>query len=82
MGADLLSIVAYVDGNTLKVSEHVVDIRDAADDKPVLGHLKLLELSLEEMNISLDGVVSQTYDGASVMSGHIGGEQKLLRDLC
>ena len=66
----------------MSMTAHVVNIRDATDDKSEPGLLKLLELSLEEMDINFDGVISQTYDRASVMSGYIGGVPMLLCDLC
>ena len=47
-----------------------------------MGLLKLLKSTLHEADLSTDGVVSQTYDGASVMSGCSGGLQKLFSKLC
>ena len=79
MGHELLDIVErYVDDDTLEVSEHVIYVKDATEQ----GLLKLLKCTSEAAGISLDGVVSQTYDGASVMSGHVGGVQKLFCHLC
>ena len=44
---ELVGIVArYVDDDTLKVDEHVVDIKDATDDKSALGIIQLLESTL------------------------------------
>ena len=44
--------------------------------------MQQMSCTLEDAEISLDGVVSQTYDGASVMPGHVAGIQKLLCHLC
>ena len=72
----------YVDDDTLELSEHVIDVKGATDDKSAQGLLKLLKCTLEDAEISLDGVVSQTYDVARVMSGHVAGIQKLFCHLC
>ena len=83
MGHELLGIVGrYVDEDSLEVSEHVIGVKDATDDKSAHGLLDLLKSTLDDAGISLDGVVSQTYDGASVMSGHVGGVQTLFSHLC
>ena len=83
MDHELVGIVGrYVDDDTLEVSEHVIDVKDATDDMSAQGLLQLLKCTLENAEISLDGVVSQTYDGVSVISGHVAGVQKLLRHLC
>ena len=51
-------------------------------DRSSKGLVKLVTNSLEDVNISLDGLVSQYYDGASVMSGECGGFQALLNIHC
>ena len=51
-------------------------------DRSAKGLVKLVTNSLEDVNISLDGLVSQCYDGASVMSGECGGFQALLNIHC
>ena len=52
------------------------------EDRTAQGLLELLISSLTELGISLDGIASQCYDGASVMSGKHGGDQKLLSVKC
>ena len=75
-GHELIGIVA-IDADTGEVAEHVIDIKDGTDDKSAQGLLKLLKSTLDEADLSTDGVVSQTYNGASVMSGCSGGLQNL-----
>ena len=74
MDHELVGIVGrYIDDGTSSTS---------TDDKYAQGLLKLLKCMLENAKISLEGVVSQTYDGASVMPGHVAGVQKLFCHLC
>ena len=51
-------------------------------DRSAKGLFELVKRSLEELKISLDGLASQSYDGASVMSGEHGGLQALINEFC
>ena len=52
-GHGLVGIVArYVDANISKVLEHVIDIKDASDDKSAKGLLQLLESTLEDEGVT------------------------------
>ena len=66
------------DGN---IEEHAIDVVEA-HNRTAQGLMDLLTSSLAGLGIPLDGVVSQCYDGASVMSGQRGGLQKLLSVKC
>ena len=61
-GHELIGIVArYIDADTGEIAEHVIDVKDGTDDKSAKGLLKLLNSTLDEADLSTDGVVSQTY---------------------
>ena len=64
-----------------KIEEHAIDVVEA-HDRSAQGLLELLTTCLATLGIPLDGIVSQCYDGASVMSGHRGGLQTLLSIKC
>ena len=53
-----------------------------ARDRTAQGLLDVLVSSLAGHGVSLDGIVSQCFDGASVLSGERGGLQKLLSVKC
>ena len=55
---------------------------NSAEDRSAMALCELVTKSLKDLNISLDGLVSQCYDGASVMSGEHGGFQTLLSEHC
>ena len=65
----------------VKIEEHAIDVKEA-QDRSAAGLMDILTECLKDLGISLDGIVSQCYDGASVMSGHRGGLQKLLSVKC
>ena len=51
------------------IVEHVVDVK-LAEDRSGKGLVDIATTTLEdEREISMDGLVSNTFDGASVMSG-------------
>ena len=51
-----------------KIEEHAIDVVEA-EDRSTQVLVDILVSSLTKLGISLDGIVSQCYDGASVMSG-------------
>ena len=63
----------YWNKNYGGIVEHVVDIK-LAEDRSAKGLLDIVKTTLaDEHGISLtDGIVSNTFDGASVMSGEKG----------
>ena len=63
-----------------KIEEHAIGLMEA-HDRSAKGLMEILTY-LADLSISLDGIVSQCYDGASVMSGHRGGLQQLLSVTC
>ena len=64
------------------IVEHVLDVK-LAEDRTAKGLMSLAKTTLEdEHEISMDGLVSNTFDGASVMSGEKGGLQKLVQENC
>ena len=74
--------VRYIDMANMKVKEHDFDVLPATD-RSASGLLELLVESAKGEDVGIDlegGVVSQTYDGANVMSGKNAGLQALLSD--
>ena len=64
------------------IVEHVFDVK-LAEDRTAKGLMSLAKTTLEdEHEISMDGLVSNTFDGASVMSGEKGGLQMLVQEHC
>lgn len=63
--------------------EHVLDVK-FTDDRTAKGLMDIAKTTLaDEHGISLiDGLVSNTFDGASVMSGAKGGLQQLVQQHC
>ena len=81
---EIVSIVCryIVEGDEdIEVVEHLVHMEES-EDRCANALLELVSRSLKQVNVSLDGLVSQCYDGASVMSGEDGGLQALLSDFC
>ncbi len=68
----------YTDG-TMK--EHCLDIK-GIEDRSAQGILSFIESTLKKRQISLGGIVSQSYDGASVMSGVHSGLQARMNEIC
>ena len=64
-----------------KIEEHAIGVEEA-HDRSASGLIDILTKCLEELGLTTDGIVSQCYDGASVMSGHRGGLQALLSQTC
>ena len=63
-----------------KVEEHCLNVR-GIDDRSAKGVFNFIKETLAEFEISFDGLVSQSFDGALVMSGDYNGLQKLFSDL-
>lgn len=63
------------------MEEHCLNIKNV-EDRSAKGIFQFIKESLEKYRISKDGIVSQSFDGASVMSGGLGGLQKLISDFC
>lgn len=64
-----------------KVEEHCLSMK-GIEDRSAQGIFNFVKDTLGEFQISVDGLVSQSFDGASVMSGDYGGLQKLISDFC
>jgi hypothetical protein len=59
------------------IVEHVLDVK-VAEDRTAKGLLDIVKTTLEQDNqISMEGIVSNTFDGASVMSGEKGELKQL-----
>ncbi|CAB4042633.1 Hypothetical predicted protein [Paramuricea clavata] len=64
------------------IVEHVVDVK-LAEDRSAKGLVDITTTTLkDEREISMDGLVSNTFDGASVMSGTKGGLHQLIQEHC
>ncbi|XP_028410822.1 zinc finger protein 862-like [Dendronephthya gigantea] len=64
-----------------KVEEHCLNVK-GIDDRSAKGIFNFIKETLAQFEISVDGLVSQSFDGASVMSGDYNGLQKLVSDFC
>ena len=73
-------VVRYVNDNG-NIEEHAIGVEEAVG-RSATGLIEIMTKCLRDLGISLDGVVCQCYDGASVMSGHRGGLQQLLSVKC
>ena len=68
-GNEIFAIVLrYVCKDDLQV--HVIHIVEAKD-RTAKGLMEIISKTLSEMDLSLDSVAAQCYDGASIMSGAI-----------
>ena len=63
------------------IKEHCLNI-EGVDDRSAKGIFAFIKNTLEEFDISMDGLVSQSYDGASVMSGDRNGLKILISEEC
>ena len=79
-GKEQMSLcVRYVDPTSKKIREdfldfvHVTDLTGKGLADKILGHL-------ENTGIDINYMVGQGYDGASAMSGHIKGVQKIIQE--
>ena len=52
------------------------------EDRTATGIFQFIKSTSAEYDISVDGLVSQSYDGASVVSGDYNGLQRLISDFC
>lgn len=59
------------------IKEHCIDMQ-GVEDRSAKGVFAFIKNSLEKWELSFDGAVSQSYDGASVMSGQYNGLQALI----
>ena len=64
-----------------KIEEHCLDIK-GVDDRSAKGIFQFIKETLAEYDIGTGAIVSQSYDGASVMSGEFNGLQRLISQLC
>lgn len=64
-----------------KMSENCIGM-EGVQDRSAAGILSFIENTLKTSQISIGGIVSQSYDGASVMSGEHSGLQARMNDLC
>ena len=78
---EMEGIVVRFNNDNGKIEEHAIGLLEA-QDRSAKGLLKILTTYLADLGLSLDEIVSQCYDGASVMSGHRGGLQQLLSVTC
>ena len=63
------------------IREHCLNI-EGITDRSSQGVLNFITSTLKNFHVSTDGIVSQSYDGASVMSGAHQGLQALLSNFC
>ena len=64
-----------------KIEEHCLNVK-GINDRSAKGIFNFIKETLAEFEISVDGLVSQSFDGASVMSGNYNGLQRLVSDFC
>ena len=64
-----------------QIEEHCLDIQ-GIEDRSAKGIFEFIKNTLQDFDISIDGLVSQSFDGASVMSGEYNGLQRLISDFC
>ena len=64
-----------------KIVEHCLNV-SGVDDRSAKGVFGFIKETLREFEISSDGIVSQSYDGANVMSGEYNGLQALISEFC
>ena len=79
-GRENISIVLrFIDAHTSEIRERLLTIATAEEgDAKTLTQTVISELT--KAGLSTDKILSQVYDGASVMSGKHGGVQKLLQE--
>ena len=75
--SQLSTVLRFVQGG--KVYERFVGFTDVSADRTALGLFRHVVRVVEDFQIQ-DKLVGQTYDGASVMSGHINGLQRKVHD--
>ena len=64
-----------------QIEEHCLDI-EGIEDRSAKGIFEFIKNTLQDFDISIDGLVSQSFDGASVMSGEYNVLQRLISDFC
>ncbi|CAB4010742.1 Zinc finger MYM-type 1 [Paramuricea clavata] len=78
---EIQGLVCRYLSNKGKVEEHCLNVK-GIDDRSAKGIFNFITETLAEFEISVDGLVSQSFDGASVMSGNYNGLQRLVSDFC
>ena len=63
------------------VKEHCLNI-EGVDDRSAKGIFGFIKKTLDKFGIGMDGLVSHSYDGASVMSGDRNGLKILINEEC
>ena len=65
-----------------RIEERFIGFYDVSSDKSAAGLTGIIRMVLEEWDIDMNKVISQTYDGCSVMAGRQGGVQSLVKQFC
>ena len=82
---EILGVVVRFVTSSGEIKKHALNLK-YTEDRSAAGVLAVPLLTLadgeEDEAIGTDGIVSQCYDGESVMAGEKGGLQKMLSDSC
>lgn len=78
-GTEMEAVVVRFVNDSFGIEEHVISVSDSRDINAE-GLFKHLKYVLDKHSLSVDGIVSQLYDGAAVMSGNRSGVQARLSE--
>ena len=73
-------VIRFIDMDTCEVEERAINVGNSG--RSAEGIFNYVKKTLDDSTISFDGMVSQAFDGASVMSGEKGGLQTLISKYC
>ena len=73
-------VVSFFSSDTGEIEERLLNI--GSSGRSANGIFQFVHETLDKAKISFDGMVSQAFDGASVMSGQYSGLQALICEFC
>ena len=73
-------VVRFFSSDTGEIEERLLNI--GSSGRSANGIFQFVHETLDKAKISFDGMVSQDFDGASVMSGQYSGLQALICEFC
>ena len=73
-------VIHFIDVNSCEIEERALNVGNSGRSAREI--FEFIKETLDNSKISLDGMVSQSFDGANVMSGERGGLQAIICEFC
>ena len=73
-------VIRFIDVNSCEIEERALNVGNSGRSAREI--LEFIKETLDDSKISFDGLVSQSFDGAIVISGESGGMQAIICEFC